>query len=844
MALNAENAKIIREAIIKFGRGIKKDIATDSPFNKTKNGRIVEVTPTGYTVEIENKRYPTIQAINTNRLYLNDIVVCCLPNNQMSQMYIIGKLVSRVEVSGGSGSGNVDDVQINGVSIVSNKIANILVDSTVTSGSGKLITSGAVYNAISNLPIPTVNNGTLTIQKNGTQVATFTANQSGDTTANIAVPVINVATGSESVTDGSDVLNIVTRDTEQTISAKKTFTKSIVADVGSQSNANNENGLVLLNSSNKKSKISTNTNGDLGLYAYGNFFIRPSTGSSNAYGLKMTSSDFSPTTNKSMSLGTSSYQYNNIYSNAIYQNGKQVANAEDIPTVNNATLTIQQNGTTVQTFTANQSTSVTANILVPTQTSELTNNGNGGTNPSPFATESFVNSSVATNTAYFCGTYNIVTDLGLTTSATEAQIAGALATKMQQESITPTNNDYCFVSYPDATDPTQIEKYDRYKYSSSNSVWGYEYTLNNSSFTAAQWAAINSGISAGNYVTTVNGNSGAITVPVASLNTTTGNESVTVDSNTINVVTRDTEQTISGVKTFTRDVTVSGALVGVGGYGYRTLHPTYTRGNTPSLVPIPLGSYVGMDKDGKGLYGIGSTIGTSGINNTQIYSRQAKTSGGDEYTTARINLAASANDSYIETNTRLLPDTTNSYDLGETAKAWRNLYLSGGLRDGNNTDYGAVLPDTTSWTANRTIATADDLSGYLPLSGGTMTGVINTVTNAPAINLRANHNNYNGIISYRTSGNEAVCFDVKNPVTSFIFRTNDGSGATSEWNQVTPSMQIKNQRVAINKLITNGSDANYNLEVNGSVGATTYTIGNAATMQYNSTNESIEFIFS
>lgn len=43
------------------------------------------------------------------------------------------------------------------------------------------------------------------------------------------------------------------------------------------------------------------------------------------------------------------------------------------PTVNNATLTIQKNGTTVKTFTANSATNVTANITVPTKTSELTN---------------------------------------------------------------------------------------------------------------------------------------------------------------------------------------------------------------------------------------------------------------------------------------------------------------------------------------------------------------------------------------------------------------------------------------------------------------------------------------
>lgn len=41
--------------------------------------------------------------------------------------------------------------------------------------------------------IPTVNNGTLTIQKNGTTVATFSANQSGNATANITVPTFSLS---------------------------------------------------------------------------------------------------------------------------------------------------------------------------------------------------------------------------------------------------------------------------------------------------------------------------------------------------------------------------------------------------------------------------------------------------------------------------------------------------------------------------------------------------------------------------------------------------------------------------------------------------------------------------
>lgn len=39
--------------------------------------------------------------------------------------------------------------------------------------------------------LPTVNNGTLTIQQDGTTVATFTANQAGNTTANIAISEIH-----------------------------------------------------------------------------------------------------------------------------------------------------------------------------------------------------------------------------------------------------------------------------------------------------------------------------------------------------------------------------------------------------------------------------------------------------------------------------------------------------------------------------------------------------------------------------------------------------------------------------------------------------------------------------
>ena len=60
-------------------------------------------------------------------------------------------------------------------------------------------TSGEVIDKINEVidAIPTVNNATLTIQKNGSNVATFTANASSNVTANISVPVVEEYTAAE-----------------------------------------------------------------------------------------------------------------------------------------------------------------------------------------------------------------------------------------------------------------------------------------------------------------------------------------------------------------------------------------------------------------------------------------------------------------------------------------------------------------------------------------------------------------------------------------------------------------------------------------------------------------------
>lgn len=84
------------------------------------------------------------------------------------------------------------------------------------------------------------------------------------------------------------------------------------------------------------------------------------------------------------------------------------------------------------------------------------------------ADKDFVNSSIATATATFKGTFTTLDELKLTVAD---------------------ENDY---AYHDHTDLYGNRMFDRYKYSSGS--WAYEYTLNNSSFTEEQWKAINSGI--------------------------------------------------------------------------------------------------------------------------------------------------------------------------------------------------------------------------------------------------------------------------------------------------------------------------------------------------------------
>ena len=69
-------------------------------------------------------------------------------------------------------------------------------------------------------------------------------------------------------------------------------------------------------------------------------------------------------------------KYSRDWYNDLYHNWQELDNLLGGGTPKDGTLTIQKNGDTVGTFSANQATNETINITVPTKTSDLTNDSN------------------------------------------------------------------------------------------------------------------------------------------------------------------------------------------------------------------------------------------------------------------------------------------------------------------------------------------------------------------------------------------------------------------------------------------------------------------------------------
>ena len=261
-----------------------------------------------------------------------------------------------------------------------------------------VLTAADVGALPSSTVIPTVNDATLTIQKNGSTVQTFTANQATNATANIIVPTKT----SDLTNDGSDntstyveadeLAAVATSGSYNDLSDKPTIDFELVEMSYGESNAwakfiaAYQGHKIVYCRASSNSNPATGTQGRKAFMAYVNNAENPtevefqyvrsvSTKTASqpvdqVYVYKLTNANGGTWTVQTRDMGPKLAQGTNT--TVSYSNGTYTISASQ-PTVNDATLTIKKNGSSVGTFTANSSTNTDVDIIVPTKTSDLTN---------------------------------------------------------------------------------------------------------------------------------------------------------------------------------------------------------------------------------------------------------------------------------------------------------------------------------------------------------------------------------------------------------------------------------------------------------------------------------------
>ena len=250
---------------------------------------------------------------------------------------------------------------------------------------------------------PTIGNATLTIQKNGTSAGTFTANATSNKTINITVPTTaaDVSALPASTKYGASIaVSVNTTDYKVTTTLKDQDGNALgtaqVIDLplesvvvnGSYDNTNKKIILTLQNGSTIDIPVADLVAGLQSEITSTNKLASDLVDDTNQAHKFMTSaektklsgiaagaevnvqSDWDQTTTTADDYIKNKPTLATVATSGSYND---LSNKPAIPTVNNATLTIQKNGTTVETFTANASSNVTANITVPINVSELTN---------------------------------------------------------------------------------------------------------------------------------------------------------------------------------------------------------------------------------------------------------------------------------------------------------------------------------------------------------------------------------------------------------------------------------------------------------------------------------------
>ena len=272
--------------------------------------------------------------------------------------------------------GTVTDVQVDGVSVVTDGVAEITMPTVPTKTSELQNDSGYITAA----DLPTVNDGTLTIQKNGTTIDTFTANSSSNKTVDIYVPTktSDLTNDSGFVTSGDlptvndGTLTIQKNGTTiDTFTANSSSNKTVDISVPTKtSDLTNDSGFIT-SSDIPAAPVSDVQVDGVSVVTAGVANITLPTVNDGTLTIQKNGTTIDTFTANSSANKTVDISVPTKTSDLTNDSG--FITSSSLPTVNDGTLTIQKNGTTVDTFTANASSNKTVNITVPTNTSDLTN---------------------------------------------------------------------------------------------------------------------------------------------------------------------------------------------------------------------------------------------------------------------------------------------------------------------------------------------------------------------------------------------------------------------------------------------------------------------------------------
>ena len=371
------------------------------------------------------------------------------------------------------------------------------------------------------------------------------------------------------------------------------------------------------------------------------------------------------------------------------------------PTINDSTITIQKNGSTVDTFTTNGSNK-TINISVPTKTSDLTNDSNFVVSSSlaTVATSGFYND--LDNKPYIPDKISdLIDDSNFVDTSNPAVSSGITSAKVTDYDTHIADTDI------------HVTTADKNKWNNQTYVFRYSSTVLVASSTNSNALLDNTdNLKVGDKVI----DSSGVLFSITAIDTQ--NSTFTIGTALVdlaldgNVVHMSGSETISGRKTYTNNIIPLKSLTSEYGVIGGDISAIYSDKNSVNLAQIKLGNYT------SGLSYIKQTILGYDSNNQQV---------GCTVTFSWSSL----------TKPFLRPDNDNLVSLGTSGNKWKEVYATNYYYGSNNIEFSTkfVTTDTAQTiSGNKTFSSINgvepsslslpdldngiDISSYITVNGG------------------------------------------------------------------------------------------------------------------------------